>query len=288
MRTGLGRGLDVLLGQAGTATAGPPAATGTGISEIPLERVSPNRQQPRTSFPAQELERLADSIRRHGVLQPIVVSRTADGFELVAGHRRVLASRMAGKTTIPAVIRDEVSDRLELALIENIQREDLNALETARAYKLLMETYGLSLEQLGERVGKSKSTVANTMRSLQAPQLLQDALTDGKITEGHLKALLSLDLSAAVAALGDIIAKGLSVREAEALVRKLAKPRNRSEARAGRRADPELRAVVNELRAALSTKVEIVRGRKGGRITIAFYSDDDFQRLYDLLIEAGK
>ena len=217
-----------------------------------------------------------------------MVSRTAEGFELVAGHRRVLASRMAGRTAIPAVIRDEVSDRLELALIENIQREDLNALETARAYKLLMETYGLTLEQLGERVGKSKSTVANTMRSLQAPQLLQDALTDGKITEGHLKALLSLDMSAAIAALGDIIAKGLSVREAEALARKLAKPRNRSEARAGRRADPELRAVVNELRAALSTKVEIVRGRKGGRITIAFYSDDDFQRLYDLLIEAGK
>jgi len=288
MRTGLGRGLDVLLGQPTTPNTAPSAATSPGISEIPLERVAPNRQQPRTSFPAQELERLADSIRRHGVLQPIVVSRTPEGFELVAGHRRVLASRMAGRTAIPAVIRDEVSDRLELALIENIQREDLNALETARAYKLLMETYGLTLEQLGERVGKSKSTVANTMRSLQAPQLLQDALTDGKITEGHLKALLSLDMSAAIAALGDIIAKGLSVREAEALARKLAKPRNRSEARAGRRADPELRAVVNELRTALGTKVEIVRGRKGGRITIAFYSDDDFQRLYDLLIEAGK
>jgi len=288
MRTGLGRGLDVLLGQPATPNTAPSADTSPGISEIPLERVAPNRQQPRTSFPAQELERLADSIRRHGVLQPIVVSRTAGGFELVAGHRRVLASRMAGRTAIPAVIRDEVSDRLELALIENIQREDLNALETARAYKLLMETYGLTLEQLGERVGKSKSTVANTMRSLQAPQLLQDALTDGKITEGHLKALLSLDMSAAIAALGDIIAKGLSVREAEALARKLAKPRNRSEARAGRRADPELRAVVNELRTALGTKVEIVRGRKGGRITIAFYSDDDFQRLYDLLIEAGK
>ena len=288
MRTGLGRGLDVLLGQPATPSTAPSADTSSGISEIPLERVAPNRQQPRTSFPAQELERLADSIRRHGVLQPIVVSRTAEGFELVAGHRRVLASRMAGRTAIPAVIRDEVSDRLELALIENIQREDLNALETARAYKLLMETYGLTLEQLGERVGKSKSTVANTMRSLQAPQLLQDALTDGKITEGHLKALLSLDMSAAIAALGDIIAKGLSVREAEALARKLAKPRNRAEARAGRRADPELRAVVNELRTALGTKVEIVRGRKGGRITIAFYSDDDFQRLYDLLIEAGK
>ncbi len=288
MRTGLGRGLDVLLGQTAGPAASAAAAISSGISVIPLERVSPNRQQPRSSFPAQDLERLADSIRRHGVLQPIVVSRSDDGFELVAGHRRVLASRMAGRTSIPAVVRDEVSDRLELALVENIQREDLNALETARAYKLLMETYGLTLEQLGERVGKSKSTVANTMRSLQAPQLLQDALTEGKISEGHLKALLSLDMSAAIAALGDIIAKGLSVREAEALARKLAKPRDRGEARPGRRADPELRAVVNELRAALSTKVEIVRGRKGGRITIAFYSDDDFQRLYDLLIEAGK
>jgi ParB family chromosome partitioning protein len=284
MKMGLGRGLDVLLGQ----SAPPPhVAPISGISEIPLERVSPNRQQPRTSFPVQDLERLADSIRRHGVLQPVVVSRSGDGFELVAGHRRVLASRLAGKTSIPAVVREEVSDRLELALVENIQREDLNALEAARAYKLLMETYGLTLEQLGERVGKSKSTVANTMRSLQAPQILQDALTDGKISEGHLKALLSLDMSAAIAALGDIIAKGLSVREAEALARKLAKPRDRSEVRRGR-ADPELKAVVAELRAALSTKVEIVRGRRGGKITIEFYSDDDFQRLYDLLIAAGK
>jgi ParB family chromosome partitioning protein len=284
VRTGLGRGLDVLLGQPPAPGA---AATNTGIAEIPLERVAPNPQQPRTNFPAEDLQRLADSIRRHGVLQPIVVSRRGDGYELVAGHRRVLASRIAGRTSIPAVVRDEVSDRLELALIENIQREDLNALETARAYKLLMETYGLSLELLGERVGKSKSTVANTMRALQAPQVLQDALTDGKITEGHLKALLSLDMSAAIAALGDIIAKGLSVREAEALARKLAKPRNRSEARRGMRADPELRATVNELRAALGTKVEIVRGRKGGRITIGFYSDDDFQRLYDLLVGVG-
>ena len=285
MRTGLGRGLDVLLGQAPPPVA---AAPTSGISEIPLERVAPNRQQPRTSFPAAELEQLAASIRRHGVLQPIVVSRSADGFELVAGHRRVLAARLAGKTAIPAVIRDDVTDRLELALVENLQREDLNAIETARAYKLLMETYDLSLDQLAERVGRSKSTVANTMRSLQAPQILQDAVVDGKISEGHLKALLSLDMSAAIAALGDIIAKGLSVREAEALARKLAKPRDRSEARQGRRADPELKATVAELRAALATKVEIVRGRKGGRITIEFYSDDDFQRLYELLIEAGR
>jgi ParB family chromosome partitioning protein len=285
MRTGLGRGLDVLLGQSSTAAAAAPIS---GITEVPLERVSPNRQQPRTSFPVQDMERLAASIRRHGVLQPIVVARSADGFELVAGHRRVLASRMAGKTSIPAVIRDDVGDRLELALVENLQREDLNSIDEARAYKLLMETYGLSLDQLAERVQRPKSTVSNAMRSLHASQILQDALTDGKITDGHLKALLPLDMSAAIAALGDIIAKGLSVREAEALARKLAKPRGRHDGRGARNVDPELKATVAELRSALSTKVEIVRGRKGGRITIEFYSDDDFQRLYELLIEAGK
>ena len=282
-RTGLGRGLDVLLGNAPTVTVAPAAA-----AEIPLEKIVPNRQQPRQHFDQESIAELAASIRAHGVLQPIVVSRTADGYELVAGHRRVLASRVAGRTSIPAVVREDVSDRLELALVENLQRADLNAIETARAYKLLMETYDLTQEQLAERLGKSRSAVANTLRALSAPQILQDAVQEGKISEGHLRALLPLPLSEAIAALGEILAKGLSVREAEAMARKMVQP-----SRARRRArvkgnDPELAGVTAELRAALGTKVEITRGRKGGRIAIQFYSDEDFERLYELLVRAGR
>lgn len=281
-RTGLGRGLDVLLGH---PDAGVEATVGT--TDIPLEKVLPSRQQPRTHFDAEGMAALSDSIRRHGVLQPIMVSRAGERYELVAGHRRVLAARAAGKTAIPAVVREDVSDRLELALVENLQRTDLNAIETARAYKLLMETYDLTQEQLAERVGKSRSSIANTLRALAAPQVLQDAVTEGKISEGHLRALASLPLSQAIAALGDILAKGLSVRQAEALARKMVRP-TRTERRGLRGVDPELQQLNAELRAALGTKVEIRRRRKGGRIAIDFYSDEDFERLYELLVRVGK
>ena len=285
-RTGLGRGLDVLLGSA-PATSAPPTLA-AGALEIPLEKIQPNRQQPRQHFDQDSIAELAASITAHGVLQPIVVSRIPDGFELIAGHRRVLASRVAGKTSIPAVVREDVRDRLELALVENLQRTDLNAIETARAYKLLMETYDLTQEQLAERLGKSRSAVANTLRALQAPQILQDAVQDGKISEGHLRALLPLPLSDAIRALGDILAKGMSVREAEALARKMVHPTHpRKRARASG-SDPDLAGVTAELRGALGTKVEITRGRKGGRIAIQFYSDEDFERLYELLVRAGR
>lgn len=287
-RTGLGRGLDALLGPGAPTADGPrPEAPSSAPSEIPLERIAPNPQQPRTRFDSEGINELAASIRAHGVLQPIVVSRRGDGYELVAGHRRVLASRAAGKTTIPGVIREEVGDRLELALVENLQRADLNAIETARAYKLLMETYDLTQEALAERIGKSRSSVANTLRALAAPQLLQDAVQDGKISEGHLRALLPLPLSEAISALGDILAKGLSVRETEALARKMVRVPGRRRPRAGG-PDPDVAPLAAELRTALGTKVDIQRGRRGGRIAIAFYSDDDFQRLYELLIHAAQ
>jgi ParB family chromosome partitioning protein len=285
-RTGLGRGLDVLLGQ---PTSAEPPTSAVGWTEIPLELVRPNRQQPRTSFDPEGLSELAASIRAHGVLQPIVVSRDGDGFELIAGHRRVLAARLAGRTSIPAVVRGDGSDRLELALVENLQRADLNAIEAARAYKLLMETYDLTQEQLAERLGKSRSSVANALRTLTAPQALQDAVVEGRIGEGHLRALLALPLSDALQALATIVAKGLSVREAEALARKMVHPTRRSRSRARLRGgDPDLAHIVAELRAALGTKVDILRGRRGGRIAIQFYSDDDFERLRELLVRAGK
>ncbi|MGH2450534.1 MAG: ParB/RepB/Spo0J family partition protein [Candidatus Limnocylindria bacterium] len=282
-RSGLGRGLDVLLGQSAAQVA-----VASPSSEIPLDAIRPNPQQPRTSFPQEGLAELAASIRKHGLLQPIVVSRSGDGFELVAGQRRVLASRLAGRTTIPAVVREDVSDRLELALVENLQRADLNAIETARAYKLLMETYDLTHEQLAERVGKSRQAITNTLRALQAPQILQDAVVEGKISEGHLRALLPLPLSEALGALGEILAKGLSVREAEALARKMVHPTGRRARRRVSGTDPDLQHATAELRSALGTKVDIQHRRKGGRITIDFYSADDFERLYELLVRAGK
>jgi ParB family transcriptional regulator, chromosome partitioning protein len=285
MRTGLGRGLDVLLGERPAAATSAPVA---GVNEIPLEKVAPNPQQPRQVFAPDELQQLAASIKRHGVLQPIVVSRRGDGYELVAGHRRVLASRLAGRTSIPAVIRDDLGDRLELALIENLQRADLNALEEARAYRMLIEAYGLTQQQLGERVGKAHSTIAHTLRVLDAPQILQDALGSGKITEGHLRAMLSLGATDTPAALAEVIAKGLSVRETEELARRLTKRRTKPNGRPAKGSDADTKARSSELRAALGTKVEIQRGRKGGRITIEFYSNDDFERLYELLMNATK
>src|SRR2546426_8678328 len=285
-RGGLGRGLDVLLGQTPPSVGVSPPIGGT---EIPLEKVAPNRHQPRTSFDPEGLSELAASIRQHGILQPIVVSRRGDGFELVAGHRRVLAARLAGRTTIPAVVRDDVGDRLELALVENIQRTDLNAIETARAYKLLMETYDLTQEQVAERLGKSRSAVANTLRTLSPPQPLQDAVLEGRIGEGHLRALLPLPLSDALSALATVLARGLSVREAEALARKMVHPTRRRGGRPRLRGgDPELAEATAELRNALGTKVEVLRGRKGGKIAIQVYSDEDFERLYDLLVRAGR
>ncbi|MBI2324413.1 MAG: ParB/RepB/Spo0J family partition protein [Chloroflexi bacterium] len=284
MRTGLGRGLDVLLGQSPTSSHASPA----GIAEIPLEQIAPNPQQPRQTFPAEELQQLASSIKRHGLLQPIVVSRVDGAYQVVAGHRRVLAARLAGRASIPAVVRDDVSDRLELALIENLQRTDLNALEEARAYRVLMETYGLTQQQLGERVGKSQPAIANTLRVLEAPQILQDALVDGKITEGHLRALLPLRASDTATALAEVIAKRLSVREAETLARRLGGRRAKRDGRIARGVDPEVKARTADLRAALGTKVEIQRGRKGGRITIEFYSNDEFERLYEQLVRSTK
>ena len=288
-RTGLGRGLDVLLGQGPASATATSTVQAVGTTEIPLERIRPNSQQPRTNFDADGIAELASSIKRHGVLQPIVVSREGEGYELVAGHRRVLAARLAGKTAIPAVIRDDVRDRLELALVENLQRADLNAIETARAYKLLMETYDLTQEQVAERVGKSRSQVANMLRTLTAPQALQDAVMEGKISEGHLRALLALPLSDALTALATVISRQLSVRDAEALARKMVHPPRRGRARPRLRGgDPDLAQVTSELRAALGTKVEVLRGRKGGRIAIDYYSDEDFERLYELLVRAGR
>lgn len=285
-RTGLGRGLDALIGaRPAPVPVAPPRAdgqrpAGEGIPiEIPLEQIERNPAQPRRIFDRTELEALAASIREHGVLQPIVVSRADGKYQLVAGERRVQASRIAGLARIPAVVSEDVRhSSLELALIENLQRADLNAIEEAHAYRELIEQHSLTQEEIALRVGRKQSTISNTLRLLAAPQELQDSVIDGRITEGHLRSLLPLEGEQAKLALRQVIQSRLNVRQTEALVRRLvAAPRRR------KLDDPDVARAQDELRAALGTKVQITRGRRGGRITIDFYSAEEFERLYELL-----
>lgn len=283
-RTGLGRGLDALIGatrgtQAAATAPMPPAAL-----EIPLDAIQSNPDQPRRVFDRSELEALAASIREHGILQPVLVTRADGGYRLIAGERRLQAARLAGLRKIPAVVREDLThSTLELALAENLQRTDLNGIEQAYAYKMLIEHHGLSQDELGRRVGKSQPTISNTLRLLHAPQQLQDAVIDGRISEGHLRALLPLEPEQAKIVLSQVIDNKLSVRQTEELVRRLLrKPRRR------RIADPELQRAQDELRRALGTKVQIATGRRGGHISIDFYSAEEFERLYELLLQAAR
>jgi ParB family chromosome partitioning protein len=278
-RTGLGRGLDALIGAKpipSSVTESPEPAP----VEIDLDIIDRNPAQPRRVFDRSELEALAASIKEHGVLQPIVVTRADGRFRLIAGERRVQAARLAGLGRVPAVIRaDGRHSPLELALIENLQRADLNAIEEAQAYSKLIEDHGLTQDEIALRVGRKQSTISNTLRLLAAPQELQDAVVDGQISEGHLRALLPLEAEQAKLVLRQVITDKLNVRQTEALVRRIA-----SGARRRKPHDPDAARVEGELRAALGTKVLIRRGRRGGRITIDFYSAEEFERLYELLV----
>lgn len=266
-------------------------AANAGATEIPLERITPNPQQPRTSFDPDGIEELATSIRRHGVLQPIVVSRQGDGYELVAGQRRVIASRAAGKTTIPAVIREDVKDRLELALVENLQRADLNPVEEAEGYQRLIAEFALTQQQVADVVGKDRSTVNNMLRLLALPASVRRMLQDGQITHGHARALLGLANERAMGELARaVVTNGLSVRDVERRVRESSERAARPE-RAKRAESPEspfrtaeVRRIEDVLRRQLQTDVKVeLSDRQKGEIRLAFYSADDFDRLLDAL-----
>jgi ParB family chromosome partitioning protein len=274
-RSGLGRGLEALIG---ARQPGGPPADGAAI-EVPLDSIEANPSQPRRVFDRTELEALAASIREHGVLQPVLLSRADGRYRLIAGERRVQAARLAGLTRVPAVVReDSRHSSLELALTENLQRADLNAIEEAQAYRELIERHGLTQEDIAQRVGRKQSTISNTLRLLSAPPELQDAVIASRITEGHLRALLPLDGEQAKLALRQVMQSKLNVRQTEALVRRLS-----SAARRRRLDDPDVLRAQDQLRTALGTKVRITRRRRGGRITIDFYSAEEFERLYELL-----
>lgn len=276
-RGGLGRGLGALI----------PAGV-SGLVEVEVDRVEPNPQQPRQQIDPEELQELADSIQAHGLLQPLVVTQVAGEsgrFQLIAGERRLQAAKLAGLSRIPVLVREATPlESLELALVENLQRSDLTPLEAASAYQRLMDEFGLTQEEIAAKVGKSRPSVANTIRLLSLPDDVKASLARGEVTEGHARAILGLrDEGEMRAALATVVRDKLSVRSTEQLVRERAEARERREADRG--AQEEIRAVEDALRAALGTRVSLTRRGEGGQLTIYFYSEEQLQVLYDLLVK---
>jgi ParB family chromosome partitioning protein len=274
---GLGRGLAALIPQRGSA--------GSATQEIPIASIRHNPRQPRLRMDDAALATLAASIREHGVIQPVLVTELLDGYQLVAGERRVRAAQMAGLDRVPAIVR-QLADRqqLELALVENLQREDLDPLEAAHAYRQLIDEFGFTQDELAARVSRARSTVANTLRLLELHPSVQAAVIDGRLSEGHARAIGGLPAETQARVAETVIEQELSVRQAEELVRRLREPRPEREARAARTTDPELERVEEDLRRALGTKVRLARSRRGGRIVIEFYGDDELTRLYERLV----
>ncbi len=277
-RRGLGRGLDALI-PTGIAE---PAPTSETVTTVPINAVQPNPFQPRQQFRDEELEVLAASVQAHGVLQPIIVRLKDGGYELVAGERRWRAAQKAGLTEIPAIVR-QCSDEemLALALVENLQREDLNPLDEAHAYRTLVDRFGFTQEEIAVRIGKSRPAVANTLRLLSLPDTIKQALRDGTITEGHGRALLGApDEGVMMEAFRQVVKSGLSVRQTEGLVQRLSKARRRK----GRTADPNLMALQRLLEERLQTTVRLRKGKKGGVLEIRYFSDGELNSLIQRLI----
>jgi ParB family chromosome partitioning protein len=275
--TGLGRGLASLI---------PTAASGVAaVRDLPLDSISPNPGQPRRSFDQAELQQLADSIATHGVLQPVIVIQDGVGYVLVAGERRWRAAGLLGYRTIPAIVRTaNEQEQLELALVENIQRSDLNALEEAHGYRHLIDDFGLTQERVAERVGRSRPTVANTLRILETAASVQRAVAEGAISAGHARALASLESHARQEVLlATVVARGLSVRQTEGLVQASRAGAVTTRPARDRAGEADMQHMEAQLREALGTKVTIASGRKGGRITISWYDDEDLGRLVDRL-----
>jgi ParB family chromosome partitioning protein len=271
---GLGRGLEALI---------PRGGDGGGVEQLAVERIARNHDQPRASFDEEQLAELAASISLHGVLQPIVVRATPDGgYELIAGERRLRAARTAGLSHIPAVVRESADDDLlQLALIENVQRADLNAIEEAGAYRELIRRFGLTHDELARQVGKSRVAVSNALRLLELAPETREAIVDGKISEGHGRALAAItipELQRAV--LQVVVDRHLSVRQTEELVRRKREP---TRIRQRKPLSDDLADLEAQLRGVLATRVGIVRTRRGGRLVIDFFSDEELDRIYTII-----
>ena len=276
-RPALGRGLSALIPDAPAAPALPERAL-----EIDIDLLRPNKFQPRTRIDDTKIDDLARSIRAHGIIQPVVVRKVDGGYEIVAGERRWRASQRAGLLKVPVVVRDIPEERLlAAALIENIQREDLNPIEEAHAYRRLADDFQLTQEQIADAVGKDRSSIANYVRLLRLPHEVRENVAAGALSMGHARALLALpDEAAQLRAGRDVVAKHLSVRETETLVKKSTTPAPEREEPA---TDVHTRAAEDKLRFALGTRVRIIRKRKGGKVEIDFTSEDELQRIYEQL-----
>jgi ParB family chromosome partitioning protein len=280
-RTGLGKGLDALIP---TGQNLPSADGGGGVTHISVDLIQRNPRQPREKFDLEELDNLAASIREHGVIQPLVVTPGKNGiYILIAGERRLQASRKAGLKTVPVVIRHATDQQLlELALIENVQRADLNPLEEAEAYQHLAKEFRMSHETIAARVGKSRVAVTNTMRLLDASAAVKQALVDGRISEGHARALLALGTAKAQEALlNQIINLDLSVRQTEVLTRKYSGQKTATKGKSSPSAD--VTDVERRLRSSLGTRVALKHGKRGGTVTIYYYSDEELNSLLEKL-----
>lgn len=303
-RKGLGRGLNALL-ESGPET---PAVSSDAavsrpevITELPLDSLEPNRFQPRSQFESTGLENLAESIKSQGVVQPIVVTPKdldsgkdsgpgkAKIYTIIAGERRWRASRMAELETVPVVVREVTSDQqlLEMALVENIQRADLNSIEEAEAYRTLGESFELSQEEVASRVGKGRTTITNALRLLRLPEEIQDLIRDGRLTAGQARPLLTMADKAAQIELAErAIKEGLSARDLEALTSEPKKETEKPEK--GKETDVHTRAAMEKLTQNLQTRVDIVRKRRGGQVRIFFHSEEELMRLYDFLIQGNE
>ena len=272
-RSGLGRGLEALIPDLQPA-----------VEEVDVDLIAPNPQQPRTAFDPESLAELAESIREHGIIQPLIVSRPAAGgapYQIIAGERRLLAARQAGLARVPVIVREASSQALlELALVENLQREDLGPLEEAGAFRRLADEFGLTQEAIAGRVGRSRSAVANSLRLLTLSAEIRASLARGEITAGHARALLGIDDAAERRRAWRRILEGhLTVRDAESLAKRRAKRR----VAARPRPSADLAAIEERLRGSLGTKVELRRGRKGGRLVIHFFSDEELEAIIERL-----
>lgn len=302
-RRGLGRGLDALLGAEpspppGGAAAGEPVTTASvPPSVLPLDRLEPNRYQPRSHFDSSGLDDLAESIRSQGVVQPIVVTpRHAlpgelpgadDRYIIIAGERRWRAAQRAGLEVVPVVVREIENDRqmLEMALVENVQRADLNPIEEAEAYRTLGDTFELSQEEIAARVGKGRTTVTNALRLLRLPEEIQDFLREGRLTAGQARPLLSIPERMHQVELAErAVRDGLTARELEALTA-APRPKDARTRKKPQEADVHTRAAMEKLTHTMQTRVEIVRRRRGGQIRIHFHSEDELIRIYDRLTQ---
>ena len=281
-KSGLGRGLDALI--PGWQGADSPSKNDK-VLMVPLDNISPNPHQPRKSFDPAQLEDLAASIREHGIIQPLILipGEGSNRYFLIAGERRLRAAGLAGLSEVPAIVRTATEqEQLEFAIIENVQREDLNPLERARAYQNLLEGFSLTHDDIARRVGKSRVSITNTLRLLNLPTTAQQALLDGEIREGHARALLGLPNARAIeAALDSVLSLNLNVRQTEALVSKLTGKVVRTPAKQTRSA--EIENLENRLRQFFHTKVNLNKSSRGGTINIAFYSDEELNAILDLL-----